>query len=75
MPIQISKPDPETHAQSNGAPPAYDGMPWPESLDGDALSGLAGDVVRLIEPHSEADPAALLVQFLIAFGNAAGRAA
>jgi len=27
----------------------------------------------MVEPHSEADPAALLVQFLIAFGNVAGR--
>ena len=34
---------------------------------------MAGDAVRLLEPTSEADPAALLVQFLIAFGNAAGR--
>jgi hypothetical protein len=30
---------------------------------------LTGDFVRLIEPHSEADPAALLVSFLIAAGN------
>ena len=29
--------------------------------------------MRAIEPHSEADPAALLVQFLIAFGNIIGR--
>jgi hypothetical protein len=41
-------------------------------LDRAALYGLAGDVVRTIEPHSEADPAALLVSFLAAFGNAVG---
>jgi hypothetical protein len=29
---------------------------------------LAGEFVRLIEPHTEADPAALLVQTLVAFG-------
>ena len=46
---------------------------WPEPLCAEALHGLAGDVVDLITPHSEADPAALLVQFLIAFGNAIGR--
>jgi hypothetical protein len=44
-----------------------------EPLGKDAFHGLAGEIVREIEPHSEADPAAILVQFLAAFGNAAGR--
>jgi len=34
---------------------------------------LAGRFVRTVEPHSEADPVALLVQFLVAFGSAVGR--
>jgi hypothetical protein len=38
-----------------------------------ALRGLAGEFVGIIEPHTEADPAALLVQFLVAFGNCVGR--
>jgi hypothetical protein len=42
-------------------------------LDKAALHGLAGDIVRTIEPHSEADPAALLLQFLTLAGNAIGR--
>lgn len=46
---------------------------WPEPLSEEAFHGLAGDVVEFIAPHSEADPAALLVQFLVAFGNAIGR--
>ena len=33
-------------------------------LDDAALHGLAGEVVRVIEPHTEADPVALLVSFL-----------
>ena len=41
---------------------------WPE-LANAAYYGLAGDVVRIIEPHSEADPVALLLQFLTAAGN------
>jgi hypothetical protein len=49
--------------------------PWPEPMDPAALHGLAGDVVRTIEPHSESDPAAILIQFLVAFGNAIGRTA
>jgi hypothetical protein len=52
----------------NGAAPAE----WPV-LDPAALYGLAGDVVRTIEPHSEADPVAILAQFLVAAGNAIGR--
>ena len=46
---------------------------WPESLAPEALYGLAGEIVSTIEPHSEADPAALLVQFLVGFGNVIGR--
>lgn len=40
-----------------------------------ALHGLAGEFVATVEPHTEADPAALLVQFLVAFGSCAGRGA
>jgi hypothetical protein len=36
---------------------------------------LAGDIVRRIAPHTEADPAALLIQTLIAFGSVIGRGA
>lgn len=45
---------------------------WPK-LDDAALQGLAGKIVRAIEPHTEADPVALLANLLTAFGNAAGR--
>lgn len=48
-------------------------VPWPEPLSQKAFYGLAGDAVRMIAPESEADPAALLVQILIAFGSAVGR--
>ena len=44
---------------------------WPKPTE-EAFYGLAGDIVRIVEPHSEADPMALLVQMLIAFGSAAG---
>jgi hypothetical protein len=46
--------------------------PWPE-LDPDAYHGLAGEVVRTIEPQSEADPVAILAQLLVFFGNLIGR--
>ncbi|MFO0840855.1 MAG: bifunctional DNA primase/polymerase [Gemmataceae bacterium] len=46
-------------------------VPWP-TLSEVALYGLAGDIVRAIAPHSESDPAALLVQVLLYFGNVIG---
>ena len=46
---------------------------WPEPLDQAAFYGIAGDVVRIIEPHTEADSTALLIQFLAASGNIIGR--
>jgi len=48
-------------------------VPWPESLADHALSGLAGDIVRTLAPETEGDPAALLVQLLVGFGNLIGR--
>jgi hypothetical protein len=44
---------------------------WPK-MDAAAFYGLAGKVVETIAPHSEADPNGLLLQFLVAFGNALG---
>ncbi len=41
-------------------------------LDPAALWGLPGDFVQLVEPHTEADPAALLAQFIVACGNMLG---
>lgn len=46
---------------------------WPGPLREEAFYGLAGEIVRTIEPHTESDPAALLLQFLTAFGNVIGR--
>jgi hypothetical protein len=46
---------------------------WVAPLGAAALHGPAGEFVALVEPHTEADPAALLAQLLVAFGAAAGR--
>jgi hypothetical protein len=45
---------------------------WPRLAEA-ALHGLAGDYVRRLTPHTEADPVAILVTFLVAFGNVSGR--
>jgi Protein of unknown function (DUF3987) len=47
---------------------------WPV-MDRAAYYGFAGEVVDTIAPHSEADPVAILIQFLTCFGNVIGRAA
>ncbi len=53
-------------------PPIPEPVPWPK-LDDAALHGLPGGVVKAIEPHTEADPVAVLVNLLVWFGNALGR--
>jgi 5S rRNA maturation endonuclease (ribonuclease M5) len=46
---------------------------YPAPPDEAAYYGLAGEIVRRIEPQTEADPVALLVQTVVAFGNVIGR--
>ena len=67
-------PEPEA-GRSHGShgPADTPSRKWPDPLSPEAFHGLAGQVVRAIEPHTEADPVALLVNFLVHFGNAVGR--
>ncbi len=60
-PAEPAPPKPSTH--------------WPDPPDPVAFHGLAGDWIRAIAPHTEADEMGLLVQFLITFGNLIGRRA
>jgi hypothetical protein len=46
---------------------------FPAPLEPEAFYGLAGEFVRLVSPHTEADETALLAHFLVYFGNAVGR--
>ena len=45
-----------------------------EADEGSGVSRGGGRIRELVERHTEADPAALLVQFLIGFGNLCGSA-
>jgi hypothetical protein len=69
----------------NGPPPDYEEpvaeedegnehrvIAWPV-LNPKALHGVAGDIVNAVMPHTEADPAAVLVTLLAQFGAAVGR--
>ncbi len=60
--------DPPHPPQTQTSPPPHF---WPTPAPA-ALYGLAGQAVRTIAPHTEADPAAILLQFLAAFGNLLG---
>jgi hypothetical protein len=64
-------------ANGNGHAEAQDqeGFPepeWPTPLATIAFPGIAGEFVATLMPHTEADPAALLFQFLTGFGNIIG---
>jgi hypothetical protein len=48
---------------------------FPASLEDAAFYGLAGEIVRTIEPHTESSREALLIQVLVCFGNMIGRTA
>jgi len=66
-----SSPDsPSSHSSLNSQGSRND---YPAPPAEAAYHGLAGEIVRMIEPHTEADPVALLFQLLAAFGNIIGR--
>lgn len=71
----FSLPDERLHNSPNGKQriehDVLTSWKMPE-LQNAALYGLAGRIVRTIEPHTEADLAALLVQLLAAFGALIG---
>lgn len=72
------QPDRPEFAATNGADRQESALtaetPWP-TLDAAALQGLAGEIVRAIDPYTEADPVAVLAQLLAFFGCAIGREA
>lgn len=55
------------------AVPATSLEEWPQPLAMEAYHGLLGEIVATIEPHTEADSVAILVQTLVAFGNVLNR--
>ncbi len=46
--------------------------PWPPPPDAAVYHGLAGEIVRALDPHTESDPLGVLVSLLAGFGNAIG---
>jgi len=62
----------EQRAQAQLADHAIASRVWPK-LNECAYYGVAGEIVHTIEPRTEADPAGILVQTLVAFGALVGR--
>ena len=50
-----------------------DANAWPEQLPDCAYQGLLGDIARAVEPDTESDPAAILLQATVGFGALVGR--
>jgi hypothetical protein len=48
---------------------------WPNPPRPEAFYGVMGEFVRRLEPHTEADPMAILMQTLVGFGNLISRTA
>ena len=48
---------------------------WPDPPEDAAFYGLAGEIVRTIDPHTESSQVALLLQLMVCFGNMIGRTA
>lgn len=57
------------HARTLRMPPKN----WPTPLRREAFHGPAGELARLIDPHTESEVAAILIQSLVLFGNMIGR--
>jgi len=55
-----------------GIAPEATGPGWPEAPAAEAFTGISGKFVETVSPHTEADPVALLAQFLTAAGCAIG---
>ena len=65
-PTRLSAPPTPSQTEQRPAAPQH------PILNEAALHGVAGRVIRILAPHTEAHPAALLLQLLAAFGNLIG---
>ena len=63
-----------TNGPTNGTAPAVENREvWPDPVESAAVHGPAGDFARAAEPYYEGESVALLIQFLLVFGNLVGR--
>jgi hypothetical protein len=74
-PTQVTAVSHEPTETPADGPPAARVAGWPAPLGPAAYHGILGEIVKTIEPQTEADPAALLTQLLVMLGNVIGRTA
>jgi hypothetical protein len=63
------------HDEQAAEKSAPEATAWPAPINKLAFQGLPGEIVKTVEPHTESDPVAILIQTLIVFGNIIGRSA
>ena len=68
-------PPPEPPSGPGAGVPLTAPTGWPAPPGPAAYHGLVGEIVRKLEPETEADPLAILSQLLVSFGAAIGRGA
>jgi hypothetical protein len=66
------KPERDGRADATDHEPLPDLVDWPEAMHASAYYGLPGELAMVRAKHTEADPAAILVQTQIMFGNDVG---
>lgn len=71
-PEEIAEEIAAKHGVQDKQPPSPAGRPWPV-LGAEAMYGLPGEIVGVVAPHTEADPAAMLFTLLASAGCMAGR--
>jgi hypothetical protein len=62
----------ESASTSQETEPDPEVATWPAPPKAMAYYGILGDIVLAVEPHTEADPIAILAQSVVAFGNCVG---
>jgi hypothetical protein len=68
----ITPEDPQNEQDKQDNNQGQPGQTTSPQLHEAALHGLPGRIVRLLAPHTEAHPAAILLQLLASFGNLIG---
>ena len=71
---QWAEPEQEKETNDSGGGVSAPAPPKPEFPEA-ARYGILGKIARVIEPETEADPAAIFTHLLVAFGNYVGRKA
>ncbi len=71
--VPTAKAEPTVHRHNGDAAAERPADNFPEPMAKEAFHGLAGQIVKIMEPQNEINPEALLLQFLVSIGSVVGR--